>query len=328
MIPDPRQYTEDYPKTNIIIDTALQIQNGGLILAQLDDVIANNLRNENDALINVALNLSPSNQIARLIWDGLNRVINSVPDNDIKANIFAIPLILVAGSKNKARLKSQIDTDKLNLFFSQNGIFKSGSDCFISGKLIDPNKLGSIRQSQLYYWVRNLAQSRLWLPIQMEGSSIDTLNEGVFLRFLIGVSIDKNDFSGLDVSACSNQLMGLMQLINEELKTDGVTLFPIPFAPVPLSSAFATGVEYRTEIAISVAISNIVRKMREQQLTPHALISSEGEALKIVVKTREESDLSETSLWSLSRFASYAATLQQLCNLLHDMGIEYATALD
>lgn len=321
MIPDPREYTKLYPKTNIIIQAALSVKDGKTDINQLDQIIAVKLRDEQDAMINIALNLSPDNQTASIIWDSLNRSVNTVESN--KSNIFAIPLILVAGSKDKARIKSQIDTDKLNQFFIENGLFLPNSDCFISGKLIDPNTISSIKYSQLYYWVRNLQKAKLWLPIPMEGSSIETLNEGVFLRFLIGVSIDNNDINGLDLNTVQNNLMGLMKLITKELKTDGVTLFPIPFAPVPVSSAFTTGIDYRTEIAMSVAISNVVRKMREERLIPKAIISTDVEAIKIVVKSSAESDLSETLLWSLTKFSSFLQALQQITNLLHDIGIEY-----
>ena len=328
MILDPREYTKTYPKTNIIIQTAMDVKAGNVDDIVLDQIIANKLRDEQDAMINVALNLSPDNHTAQIIWNSLNNAVNSVDLNHVSANIFAIPLILVAGSKNSAVIKPQIDNDKLNAFFIDSGLFRPNSDCFISGKLIDPNTLATIKHSQLYYWVRNLEQAKLWLPVKLDGSAIKTMGEGVFLRFLIGVSIDRDNLKGLDIELLPNKLMGLMELINIELKTDGVTLFPIPFMPVPISRAFATGVEYRTEIAISVSISNVVKKIREERLTPYAKIDSEGEALRIIVRSREESNLIETLLWNLTKFASYEATVQQITNLLDDMGIEYDFAAD
>ena len=321
MISDPRKYTKAYPKTNIIIQTAMDIKDDKADINQLDEVIAMKLRDEQDATINIALNLAPDNEIAGIIWDSLNRTVNTALSN--KANIFAIPLILVAGSKAKACIKPQINTEKLNEFFTVNNLFLPNSDSFISGKLIDPKTISSIKYSQLYYWVRNLQKAKLWLPITVDGSSVETLGEGVFLRFLIGVSVESNGIHGVDSNAVQNNLMGLMGLITEELKTNGVTLFPIPFAPVPVSLAFSTGVDYRTEIAMSVSISNVVRKMREERLTPKATISKDVEAIKIVVKSTEESDISETLLWSLTKFAKFGHALQQIINLLDDIGIVY-----
>lgn len=323
MISDPRQYTTNFPKTNIVISQALQVINKTLSTKELDDSLANILQKENDALINVAINLSPNVEVCKVIWDSLNRAINNVDEAPSGAHVFAIPLILVAGSKTKAKIKGKIDVEKLNELFINKGLFKEGSDSFISGKLIDPQKVAGIKQSQLYYWARNLQKARLWLPIEMESSPLEVVNEGVFLRFLIGVSIDNGNGSGLNVNVVSNNLMELMQLINAELKTDGVTLFPIPFTPIPLSSAFAVGNDYRTEVAIQVALSNIVRKIREDRFTPIARISQEGEAVKIVVTTKEESDLTETSLWNMTRFDDFGKTLTSITNLLHDIGVEW-----
>ena len=221
MISDPRKYTKAYPKTNIIIQTAMDIKDDKADINQLDEVIAMKLRDEQDATINIALNLAPDNEIAGIIWDSLNRTVNTALSN--KANIFAIPLILVAGSKAKACIKPQINTEKLNEFFTVNNLFLPNSDSFISGKLIDPKTISSIKYSQLYYWVRNLQKAKLWLPITVDGSSVETLGEGVFLRFLIGVSVESNGIHGVDSNAVQNNLMGLMGLITEELKTNGVT---------------------------------------------------------------------------------------------------------
>lgn len=323
MISDPRQYTHAYPRTNVVIDKALQVLDKKVPISELDISIANNLQKENDALINVALNLSPSSEVCQVVWDSLNRVINS-DENESFANIFAIPLILIAGSKTRVKLKSHIDVNVLNLLFTETGIFKSGFDCFISGKLIEPSKVAAIKPSQIYYWVRNLKNAKLWLPIEIEGSGIEVFNEGVFLRFLIGVSVDSKVESGFDTIKCKNKLMEIMQLINSELQNEGVTLFSMPFAAVPLSEAFAIGAAYRTEIALSVAISNIVRKIREQQFTPVATISVEGEAVKIIVKSKEQADLVETSLFNMTKFASFEMVMQTITSLLNDIGVEFS----
>ena len=329
MISDPRQYALSYPDTNIIINQAIQMLNNQLSSENLMLTIANMLKNENDALINVALNLSPNQAVAQAIWNELNAAIN-LPRTDTRANIFAIPIILVAGSKSKAKLKNTLDSDSLNRFMEEKQIFNSGFDTFISGKLIDPQNIASLKPSQLYYWVRNLQKARLWLPVEMSGNVIEVLNDGVFLRFLIGVTIDNQENSGLNRQAFSKNSMELMQLINAQLKNEAVTLFPIPFLPIPLSQAYAVGTGYRTEIAIQVALSNIIRKIREQRLTPIATIATVNEAIKISVTSREPGSLVEESLWHLNYIDDFEKTLSILTNLLCDTGIEweYAAAVN
>jgi hypothetical protein len=334
MINDPRVYTLDYPKSNIIISQALDIVAGKLDISELIATISKFLKNGNDALINVALNLAPNAHICQTIWQALNLAINNYDgklgndeqtsqmtnQQDVTARVFAIPIVLVAGSKSKAKLKGGLDTEKLNQFFNTKQIFSDKVDNFIAGKLVDPKTIAQIKPSQYYYWLRNLNNAKLWLPISIDTTSIEVQNEGVFLRFLIGVTIGKE--LAINQEAFRQASMDLMQLISEELKNEQVTLFPIPFAPVNLSEAFTVGDKYRKEIAIQVAISNIVRKIREQQQEPIVDISTESESIKIIITCGQDPELSETSLWHLNRFDDFNEIVTKITDLLHDMNIK------
>jgi hypothetical protein len=359
MIKDPRQYTHEYPGSNILIKQALAVLNNQSGFNELMILIDAVLKNENDALINVALNLSPSFTVSNIIWKALNATINSVPETldaaqlksrqgrqqiigsrqdflplalnnpVITANVFAIPLVLVAGSKVKTKLAGNLNVNKLNDYFIQNKIFIDETNCFISGKLVDQLSLAKIKPSQLYYWSRNLKNANLWLPIELEGTPVPVLNEGVFLRFLIGVStVNSQSQIGntlpLNQEAYRNSSMGLMELIGKELKNEAITLFPIPFTPVNLSEAYTVGDNKRKEIAVAVALSNIVRKMREQNLIPVAKISGINEALQISITNNTDATLSETSVWHLTKFEDYEEHLATITNLLRDMQVEYS----
>jgi len=50
MLQDPRQYSEVYPVSNIIIQQAQQVCAGKLDVQELQQILANVLRQENDAL--------------------------------------------------------------------------------------------------------------------------------------------------------------------------------------------------------------------------------------------------------------------------------------
>lgn len=322
MIKDPRNYTNEYPQSNMVINHAIDVLHQRSSLDELACSLNQILKNENDALINVALNLSPSFAVSSIIWRALNAAINDV--GDVKAHIFAVPLVLVAGSKVKTKLNGSLNVDKLNEFFLQQKIFEDDTDSFISAKLIDPSALARIRPSQLYYWSRNLMNAKLGLPVPLEGAEVGVFNEGVFLRFLVGLTIGSKHL-GINQAKYTHSSMLFMKLINEELKNDSVTLFPIPFSPLNFSEAYPVGNNKRTEIAITVALSNIVRKIREQRLTPFASLSGENEAIKVHIFCNDE-ELSETSLWHLNKFEDYQEHVITLTNLLTQMQVEYSYA--
>ncbi len=322
-ITDPRVYSTVYPDTNMVLNLAKQVVENKLDFVELVQCIGKQLADENDALINVALNLAPSCEISQMIWQGLNVAIHQPSEIDSYANIFAIPLVLVAGSNNKTQVPGVINVDKLNQLFIENGVFIDAQNGFVAGKLIDPTTMASINPSQMFYWVRNLQQAKLWLPLVVSGSPIDVLNEGVFLRFLCGVTIDSARQSNFSNGAYGTNSIKLMQLIGEELKTDGITLFPIPFSPVCLNEAFSVGDSYRKEVAFQVSLSNIIRKLREQSLTPIATISHHEEALKLFITSTEPSVHQETSVWHLQRFDDFTKIHTTITDILIDMQVEY-----
>lgn len=319
---DPRVYTHDYPESNIIINQAVDIVNRKANEQSLIDILETFLKNKNDAIINVALNLAPSLEVTQIIWRCLQVAING--NNELAiAEIFTIPLVVVVGSKNKVKLPNIINVDELNEFLSSNGIFKAQSDAFISGKLIESSSIQSITASQQYYLAQNIKNAKLWLPLELAYNEIEALNEGVFLRFLVGVAIKDNNTSVIDNIQFKKHSMGLMQLINKNLETSGVTIFPIPFPITSLTDSLIVGNFKRTEIAIQVAFSNIVRKIREAGQNPIAYISTVHDAVCLEVVSEDNSELKEISLWTLNRIDEVEIIHQTIVDLLIDAQVIY-----
>lgn len=361
IILDSRQYTKNYPESNLLIKQAIELLNGfspksiqykdndldKFLLSgncSLVNTLSKLLKNENDSLINVALNLSPSYAVTHLIWRCLNVAINCTSDNgDLLTHIFAIPLVLVLGSKSKIIVKDSLNSDLLNDFFEQNNLFDyKNYKCYVSGKLIDSTAIAKIKPSQLYYWVRNIKEPNLWLPYDLSGSSIEMVNEGVFLRFLIGVATKDNDSKISSNTSYANSdnftknSIPLMKLINQELQQKGVTLFTIPFSVTNLSDAFLVGDNYRKEIAIQVALSNAIRKIREKSLTPLVNINCHNFEIRLQTfavegeskNTKDGSNMVkkkiiENSIWQLNHVDNFDVILNKITTLLHDMRVEW-----
>ncbi|MCX8515314.1 MAG: hypothetical protein ORN24_07055 [Burkholderiales bacterium] len=320
MLNDPRCYTADFPQTNLLINLALSAQD-----TILDATIAKLLQEQKDEAINVAINLAPSHKVSFSIWQSLNRVINDAEVfnlNNCFTQLFTIPIVIVAGSKQQQQLQGQIEVTVLNDFFYQQQIVSKDTDFFISGKLLDYQTIASFKPSQIFYWSRNINKSSLWLPIKVEGNVIDTLNEGVFLRYLVGAIVSNSKQLSIDYQNLQQNLLKLTQLIHQQLNIPNVTFFPICYQPVALSNAAQCGNQYRLEIALSVAFSNIVKQIRTKNLTPIAVISNTDEAIKIIIKTQTESDLKEESLWTLNRVDDFNQILKIITDLLNDIGVE------
>ena len=186
-IQDKRNYAINYPTTNIVINQALAVSSNALSNDELAQTIRNLCANNNDALINVALNLAPSYSVSEIIWQTLHRAINSNNDHTLTgACLFAIPIILVAGSKNPQILNSSLDNQLIADFFAQQQIINlPTSNWFISGKLVDAKTIATFSPSQYYFWARNIDNAKLWLPVDIPANPIRVHNEGVCLRYVL-----------------------------------------------------------------------------------------------------------------------------------------------
>lgn len=297
----------------------MQITQGVGGIEALEQSLTDLLIKSNDSLINVALNLSPSYEVSKLILASLNKVINA---QSTLAEVFAIPVILVAGSKKKLALPTELDSNELNQLIGQDERLAT-NDYYISGKLFDPTVLSKISPSQLYYWNRNIAQAKLFLPVNLELMPLNVINESVILRFLIGVncSSDKSIYN-LDAKAFAPIAMKLMKFISTTLAKPELTLFPIPLYPIPLSNALNIAHEYRKEIAISVALSNVVKSIRSQGCDPIATLSANNNIITINVYATN-SQTNETSLWHLSPFEDFTAIVAKLTQLLDEMQVPW-----
>ncbi|MFD2448183.1 hypothetical protein ACFSQE_06895 [Vogesella fluminis] len=193
-LPDPRQYPESSPSNMLIHYTQAVVNAGGederaACRASLRTALAGMLEREELLSLSVALAMVTSQQIYRELWNALRDAAER-PDSGRHAVIFAVPLVLVIGSKGKATLPERIaDVDTLNALFRLHGLFADGAEVFLSGKLLHPDSVIGIHSAQIYRYTRQLVDAARGLPLELPAAPIVAKDEGVFLRYLVGVAI-------------------------------------------------------------------------------------------------------------------------------------------
>lgn len=281
VLPDPRQYPESSPSNMLIhhaelIAKAVSEDERELWRNNLRASLAELLEREELLSLSVALAMVTSQQIYQILWDALRDAAER-PESGRHAVIFAVPVVLVIGSKSKVTLPERItDVDGLNAIFREHGVFAAGAEVFLSGKLLHPDAVVGISSAQIYRYTRQLADAARGLPLELQPAAITAKDEGVFLRYLLGVAIREEGAEppvklGGSVGAWG---VPLMKFLGEELKTDGVTLFPIPRVPMPLMQAIVAANQARLEVALQVFASTQIRKLRDQGEEPVAIVSA------------------------------------------------------
>jgi len=328
-LPDPRLY----PLANVsnrLIHQAMAVQGAvddgarDLERAALADTMAEYLARDEVLLISVALNMAPSRAAYQVLWQALRQAVEAAPGR--RAEVFALPLVLVAGSKRRATLPDHIaDVDGLNAILRQHGVFADGAEVFLSGKLLHPDAVVAISPAQLYRYTRQLADAARGLPLPLEASAVTVQEEGVFLRYLLGVAIREDGAPAPVDYAARIGAWGtaMMTFLGEALKTDGVTLFPIFRAPAPLMQALVAGNQARLEVAMQVFASSLLRKLRTEGREPTVTLSAhEGGELNVVIGAADAPGETERFVWPLSPLDRVERIEADFLQLMHECQVE------
>jgi hypothetical protein len=329
-LPDPRQYSDVSPGNRLIqLTMELMSASGQDRQAQQHQLLQqalNEVLERGDMLfLSVALNMVPSRAAYQTLWQALRTAVEQAPGRH--AEIFAIPLVLVVGSRQRASLPAQLaDVDGLNALLREHGVFTAGAEVFLSGKLLPPDAVLGISPAQLYRYTRQLADAARGLPLELHGSEVEFREEGVFLRYLLGVAIQD---PATGPAVCHEQSAGrwgrpLMDFLSAQLKTPGVTLFPIARSPAPLMQAIVAGQQARLDVALQVFASTALRNLRSQGLEPLVRVAShESNEIHFALSAAESGDQHhESFVWPLSPLDSVPRIEEDFCQLMRECQVE------
>ncbi len=314
-IKDPRQFSQIYPDSNMLINQSLhdlsRNEDDALMCALIEDT----LKQHQDQTLSVGFNLAPNLEVANYIWDSMQKVINKSQTS--KTYYFAMPVILVVGSKAQVKLDNSLNTLAIKELFTKHQVF--ANDFTIYDNLYDVNSLAKLKPSQLYNYSQNEFSTANVIN-SLSNSEIINMGEEVHLRFIVGCTINaENNFSNANFNKSS---MELMQIINDKIKQDSATIFPIIFAPCNMSEATVVGNYYKNELNITFKLSNSVKKYRLSGKTPYVLLTTSNGVIQISLKIKEDAQVNEVFEWSLSFVDSFVKVSQTLELLLSDMRLE------
>ncbi|OHX20381.1 hypothetical protein [Chromobacterium sphagni] len=306
ILPDPRQYHPQVSLTNRLIHHAqsvLDAPDAGerdmwrqALVAAIDEM----LQRGELLSISVALAMVPTQACYQVVWDGLRQAVEET--GGARAQVFAMPLVLVAGSRSETTLPGEIaDVAGLNALLRQHGVFAADGDVALSGALLHPDSVVGLDAATLYQLTRKHEAARDALPQQ--AAPVTVKEEGVFLRYLMGVAIQRDGEpsplrQGGAVGAWG---MPVMKLLGEQLKADGVTLFPIARPPLPVMQALVAGNFARFEVALQVFASSQIRRLRELDKEPVAIVSAHDNGeLHFTLSARGDERNWEAFVWPLA----------------------------
>ncbi|KAF0814245.1 hypothetical protein IGB42_01144 [Andreprevotia sp. IGB-42] len=329
-LPDPRLYPRVNAQNPVIralmsylteSDGHQAAQKRLQLASLLGDLIGSN----DNAGLNAALTQAPSQDAYKVLWELLRETVENPAGGCTRWAIpFAIPVVLVAGSKGNVTLPGEIDAAVALDALKAGGVIAADADVWLSDQLLGPDQLAAVSATQLTRWRDELDSAAAGLPRQFELAPLAFKDEAVFQRYLVGVAIQQR---GAEAAIKLNTqpaqwTLTLAQKLGDALKTNGVTLFPIPRTPLAWLAATEAGRVTQLETRLQVATSNALRSIRSNGQSPVATIAShEGGEIRITYSIREDKERWEGFVWPLApldsaeRIRHFAEELFQECRL-------------
>jgi hypothetical protein len=283
-MPDPRAFPlYDASKPNPLIDTALEAlaTEQSVVQQRLDESLvaqmAGALREKNVATIADALarapNLEVLRHLTRRIAEAHVAAGRAGGDADLPATVFAIPLIIVAGSSNPTQIPGAApDVTELIAAMKGNGALRNNQTFALSNSLMSAATLA----------LNDLPETLNWwsaapgVPIAVAPSRMNVPGgqETAFLRFIIGSALAGPNVNLLTERDTGKWGMAFTQALSKQLTAPNLTVLAMPRPPMSPLAALLVGQAAQRDVAMQLFVANAIRKFRERVGDPKAVISA------------------------------------------------------
>jgi hypothetical protein len=278
--------------------------------------------------IEAALLAAPSTAEYARLWHSLcniaHRVGRAAGEAGLTVRIFAIPLVIVTGSRRPAQLTGVLpDVEAIRALFERLGALGATRNFGLSNGLVSEETLAAVTPCEVYDWTAATGNPRRELP--PSPVAIDLPGERVHLRFLIGAGVmAPSDASfvetGANIGAWGLQLG---RELASQLAQPDVEILAMPRAPVDLLRAAYLGRTATLEAALNLSVSNAVRRFRTASGDPVAVMSAHDDPeIRLSFSSLIDEAASAGFRWPLHPLDDIEAIVRLMTGLFDDCRID------
>jgi hypothetical protein len=283
-MPDPRAFPlYDSANSNPLIDIALEAlaTEQSVVQQRLDESLvvhmAQALREKNVATIADALARAPNLEVLRHLTrrtaEAHVAAGRTSGDADLPATVFAIPLIIVAGSSNPTQIPGAApDVSELIAAMKGNGALRNNQSFALSNSLMSAATLALAQLPETLNWW----SAAPGVPIAVAPSRMNVPGgqETAFLRFMIGSALAGPNVNLLTERDTGKWGMPFTQALSKQLTAPNLTVLAMPRPPTSPLAALLVGQAAQRDVAMQLFLANAIRKFRERVGDPKAVISA------------------------------------------------------
>lgn len=253
----------------------------------LAGAMAEHLQSGRMGLLADAMAVAPSVAIARQLWrrliDAWALATRPPAGEGIVATLFAMPVVVVAGSLEGAEPPPSTpdvagvlsDTERLRAILSEHRALGGNQTFAFAPALVAADAVDVPRLSALLTW-QNLAGSSGSREHDLPPApfAVQPGQQSVHLRFLIGTALAARDAAILGAAGMTGWALPFAQELARQLATPGLSVLALPRMPETPPAALQHGRSAQREVAAQLFASNAIRKLRAVAGEPAAVISA------------------------------------------------------
>lgn len=325
-LPEPRVAAAP---ANPLLDAAAQ-DAGERLAADLGTALAAG----DDAMIRAALHDGPP-AVVRRVWQALAAAIDGGGDG-IGLRLIAIPLVIVAGARTQLVLPGVIpEIGNITELLEQHGAVGATRNFGLGNALCGTAALEALLPSALWRAARDPVERTVAEALIPEPVAVGPGREQVHLRFLIGAGVTPQHLPSFLESASNIGTWGmpLTLELTRQLAQPGLEVLPMPRPPQPLVKAVYLGRFAQLEAALSLFLSNNVRRFHmsvgdpDVVLSAHALAAGAGE-LRLSLSSPFDESMLEGFCWPLHPLDELDEITQLFHRTLADFRLNSAMVIE
>lgn len=333
VLPDTRPYPLT-PVKNLLLQNAAQLAHGTssasrkLALEQIQTEIRSMLDQNNYIKLSVAMTMAPDAETYSALIGCIRTVLSAEKDDEIQW--FALPVVLVCGCKHNQTLPLPLPTESLFACLQNYPhLRRLTQNTQWLPYLVQSTDLSSIKPGEWWHAKQNetaaaeLLQRFADRPLQLaEGQSVHVV-------YALGFG-EKDVQTALDINLQQAGLP-LMQVWQENLAADGVTLFANPLSPASPTAALTEGSHMRQRMAMDVFATNAIRAIRMQSPRVGVVMAAKAGGKLVFSFNATDSAFEvvpQIFEWELASTDNIAVIGQNFLDLMAECRVEHVYMLD
>lgn len=331
ILPDTRPFPTDPVKNDLLL-YATQIAHATSnaqrtlateqLRAKLHEMLAQNFY----LGLSVAMSMAADETIYTALMNALTDVLNAKNNDEVQW--FAMPVVVVVGAKQAAQIHTKIDTQQLANGLANNAEFADLAQATWLPHLIRADEFAQIKADKWFNAKQNIQAAQQFAESLPAHELSVAADQSVHVLYALGYGEAK-------LAACLGRhlretALPLMQVWQQLLATQGLTLFTNPLSPNAPLAALADASHMRLRMALDVFAGNAIRAVRLQSPRVGVVMAAqEGGNLLFGFNTTDQAfELPKlTFTWHLSPRENIGVVQQNFLDLMADCQVEHVYQL-